>query len=94
MKFLSLPGASPGLGERDRGDGLDGPELVRQPAVHGQPGGLVEQGQSLDAVPVSESRIWALAVDRRTFCMGVPVGPLLPAMVMSRWASARFPAPR
>jgi hypothetical protein len=26
--------------------------------------------------------------------IGVPVVPLAPAMVMSRWASARFPAPR
>jgi hypothetical protein len=51
----SLPGASPGLGERVRADGLDGldgldgPELVRQPAVRRESGGLVEQGQSLGA---------------------------------------------
>jgi len=56
---------------------------VRQAVVQREPGSLVEQDQSRARVPVSESRIWAWALERRTFCIGVPVVPLPPARVIN-----------
>jgi hypothetical protein len=56
---------------------------MRQPALQREPGGLIQQCQSLGAGPGSLSRLWAWAVDRRIFCMGIPVVPLALAMVIA-----------